>query len=95
MSDLSPTMREALDYASKHGGQLERFPGGYWCEPGRMQWNVNSHVSFSTSTVNALVSRGLAEYTEWKDGRNGRFPIRMTVKSFSSGPAQGLEVTAR
>lgn len=95
MSDLSPTMREALDYASKHGGQLERFPGGYWCEPGRTQWDVNPHVSFSTSTVNALVSRGLAEYTEWKDGRNGRFPIRMTVKSFSSGPAQGLEVTAR
>lgn len=79
MSELSATMREALDYASKHGG-LERFPGGYWCEPGHSQWNVNPLVSFGTKTVQALVSRGLAEYTEWRDGRNGTFPIRMAVK---------------
>ena len=81
MSELSATMRDALDYAGKHGGQLERFPGGYWCEPGRTQWDINPHVSFSSGTVNALVSRGLAEYTEWKDGRNGSFPIRMVVKA--------------
>jgi hypothetical protein len=78
MSDLSPTMREALDYASKHGG-LVRFPGGYWCKSDETQWNVGWR-SFSTSTVNALVSRGHAEYTEWKDGRNGSFPVRMAVK---------------
>lgn len=76
MSELSPTMREALDFAKKNGG-LIREPGGYWKSAEPCAWPF----SFSTPTVNALVSRGLAEYTEWKDGRNGRFPIRMSVKA--------------
>lgn len=80
MTDLSKTMREALTYAAYHGG-LQRLPSGFWCKPDESQWHVNPMpVSFGTPTVQALVSRGLAEYTEWKDGRNGRFPIRMAVK---------------
>lgn len=75
MSELSATMRAALDYASKNGG-LIRSPGGYWVAAKPCAWPF----TFNTSTVNALVSRGLAEYTEWKDGRNGSFPIRMAVK---------------
>lgn len=79
MSELSATMRAALGYATKHGG-LERFPGGFWSRPGLTQWDSLQYVSFGTPTVQALVSRGLAEYIEWKDGRNGSFPIRMKVK---------------
>lgn len=77
MSDLSPTMRAALDFAKKYGGMI-REPGGYWMAP--VDETAPSTVTFNTPTVQALVSRGLAEYTEWKDGRNGRFPIRMAVK---------------
>lgn len=75
MSELSATMRAALDHASKNGG-LVRSPGGYWGP----RAPCGCPLTFGTSTINALVSRGLAEYTEWKDGRNGSFPIRMAVK---------------
>lgn len=77
MSDLSPTMREALDAAKALGG-LVRYPGGFWCRDGLME---PQSPYWGAPTVQALVSRGLAEYTEWKDGRNGRFPIRMSVKA--------------
>lgn len=80
-AELSPTMQQAVDYARKHGGQLARFPGGYWCEPDRTQWDSHrAPQTFSTSTVQALVARGVAEYVEWKDGRNGTFPIRMALR---------------
>jgi len=76
MSELSATMRGALDYASKNGG-LTRKPSGYWAATKPCAWPL----TFNHRTVNALVSRGLAEYTGWKDGRNGSFPIRMVVKA--------------
>lgn len=78
-TSLTPTMQAAYQHAKAHGSVLERFPGGYWCEVGRTQWTAHGGQTFSTPTVQALVSRGLADYTEWKDGRNGRFPIRATL----------------
>lgn len=80
MTDLSPTMRAALEFAKKHGGELIRSGGGYWGALPERKMGIQSIVTYGTPTVQALVSRGLAEYTEWKDGRNGRFPIRMSVK---------------
>lgn len=90
MSDLSPTMQQAAAYARQHGGSLERFPGGYWCEPGRSQWDAYRVTStFSTKTIEALVARGVAEYTQWKDGRNGRFPIKVTLVATPTGTGDG------
>jgi len=65
-------MLDAVGYAAEHGA-LCRYPGGFWQAPGGYQrWAKH----FGTPTVEALVTRGLAEYTEWRDGRNGRFPVR-------------------
>ena len=36
---------------------------------------------FGASTVDALVSRGLMSYTEWRDSRKGRFPIPLLFRS--------------
>lgn len=81
--ELSPEMYRALKYAEKHGGKLERYPGGYWREP---NWQPGAYVygqevsqSFGTSTVEGIVRRGRGQYTLWKDGKNGKFPVEMTV----------------
>lgn len=68
MTELSLYMRQAVAAMQNPEG-LVRYPGGFWRDPG-------SSKTFSTSTVQAVVTRGAAAYTEFKEGRNGRFPIR-------------------
>jgi hypothetical protein len=73
---LSPTMQDAVRTARLHGGYLMRYPGGYWSVPdwhGRYGWYVG------TSTIQALVSRGVMEYSEWQEGKNYGFPIKATL----------------
>ena len=66
----SPTMKALRDWIQERGGSITRFPGGFWTvEPwGQKTWG--------TSSVEALVRRGALEYCDWKENRNGRFPIR-------------------
>ena len=72
---LSPTMRDAIEYAKRHGNKLIRYPGGFWCAEG------TRHPWYGTTTVNALVDRGAAEYTKWQERMSGsRFPIEITLK---------------
>lgn len=77
---LTATMVACLDDARAAGGELVRYRGGFWaarnaprCHDGlpRPYWG--------TSTVEAIVARGEAAYTEWRDGRSGRFPVAMRV----------------
>lgn len=76
---LTVVMRDACQLAAQHGGKLQRAPGGFWAQPG---WKgTNSGRWFGTPTIQALVSRGVAEYTDWqqRSSGNGRFPIEVTV----------------
>ena len=71
---LSPLMQDAYNVAQKSEGKIYRLPGGFW------YFNKKYEGSYiGTTTVEALVSRGLATYTEWKEGRRGKFPIEVTV----------------
>lgn len=90
VGELSPTMLHALKFAREHGGSLVRSAGGYWHAPQELQmFGIRSVITFGTPTVQALVSQGLAEYTEWKDGRNGKFPVRAALSSSpTSKPVQ-------
>lgn len=88
MSELSPKMLAAVEFAQRHGGSLARFPGGFWRQADADPWDVRGS-SFGSSTVHALVTRGVADYTEWKDGRNGRFPVRMTLRPSPTPANQG------
>lgn len=77
MAELSTTMRAAIDYAQRNGGKLIRYPGGFWAPEG---WRQGHGNHFGASTIQALVSRGIAEYTGWQDrSSGGRFPIEVTV----------------
>lgn len=80
---VSRSMQQCIDSMKTHGNSIERFPGGFWrCEP-------HGGYSFGTSTVEALITRGIAEYTKWQEGRNGSFPIKATLKADSPAPAVG------
>lgn len=71
---LSETMQRAIGFAAAHGGTLHRQPGGFWSPRAGTDLGY-----YGTSTIEALVKRGLAEYTVWREGRNGRFPVEMRL----------------
>ncbi len=75
---LTPKMRDCYIHMKAHDNKLVRFPGGYWAREGWSMWNG---PSFGTSTIQALVDRGVASYTVWKEHRGypGKFPIEVTL----------------
>lgn len=71
-------MQQVVDWMKSHGGTITRYPGGFW-------WIENAtgktvHQAYGTSTVQALVRRGVAEYCEWKGNAAGRFPIKARLR---------------
>jgi hypothetical protein len=77
---MSATMTAALGEVGKHGGKLVRHPGGFWSYDGcPARWDGLPTWWVDTGTVNALERRGRITFTEWKEGRNRRFPIEATV----------------
>lgn len=75
---ISPTMKECLEYAELHGNVLRRYQGGFWAKRGWQGPRVGGSW-FGSATVNALIDRGLAEVTEWQEGRSSRFPIQVAT----------------
>jgi hypothetical protein len=73
---LSTTMQQCVDYIRANGA-IHRHQGGFWANAG---WILHAGPYFDTSTLNALVMRGVIEYSEWRDGRSGRFPIKAVLK---------------
>ena len=86
--EISKSMQFALAFAVNNGGFLVRYQGGYWAQK---DWKPHTWPWFKTVTIEALVSRGLMSYAEWKEGRNGRFPIVAVV---CEPPNQVLQQTA-
>ena len=72
--ELSATMLEVVEYMKKHDDVILRHPGGFWGE-GALKF-----PTWGASSVHALVLRGVADYSEWAEGRNGRFPIAAKLK---------------
>lgn len=90
---LSVTMREAVSNAQLHGNKLTRFPGGFWAHP---EWKFREYPWFSAPTIQALVSRGVAEYTAWRDRKGGgRFPIEVTVTERQAGASVSAHQLSR
>lgn len=73
---LSPTMQDAITIATANGGKLTRYPGGFWCRSGL---NTHEHPWFGTTTIQALVSRGVFAYSQWFEGGRSRFPVEVTL----------------
>lgn len=74
---LTKTMHELIEYMKTNGGVIHRHPGGFWAREGYSYLQY----SFGTRSVEALVTRGVAEYSEWKDGKSGRFPVTAKLKA--------------
>ncbi len=54
-----------------------RFPGGFWAQ--REWMGPRSGEWFGTTTVEALVTRGVATYTEWSTKGSSPFPVEVTI----------------
>lgn len=78
---LSATMACVLVEVKEKGGRLTRRQGGYWCIPGAplSQWGTLPSWWASTPTIEALVRRGYMRYTDWQEGRKGKFPIAAEI----------------
>lgn len=66
--ELTKEMQRCVDYVKTHC-VIERTPGGFW---GRIAVGTRW---FGTTTVAALVSRDILEYSEWKESHGRKFPI--------------------
>lgn len=86
--EVSEKMQQAMLYALANGGKLRRYRGGFWAME---NWRKGQYPWFGASTIKALVSRGLMSYTEWREGRQGRFPIAAVV---SEPPDEHVPPTA-
>lgn len=85
---LSAAMVEALDEINIHGGKLIRYQGGYWTSPGTA-WAGHAPAWYvSTPTINALERREWLRFTEWKQGKNRKFPISAEVVSAPQPPGE-------
>lgn len=73
---LSPKMESAIKHMARHGNKMVRYPGGYWADE---NWHAWHGPCWGTPTIEAIVSRGYAAYSVWKDGRSGKFPIECTL----------------
>ena len=92
-AELSPTMKAAIDHAGKHGGELVRYPGGYW---GRLTPTGARPTDewFGTPTVNGIVARGYGEWADWRGSGASRFPVRMRLATPNAG-VTGAELAKR
>ena len=73
------------------GGKIVRQQGGYWTLPGAVRSAVIGHEFdwwLGTPTVEGLIRRGELEYTEWRDGKSGRFPIAAERKAADSAKTE-------
>lgn len=79
--EISALMAAALAMASEHNGELVRYVGGYWSFRGCPKNSTGgSPVEyFGTSTIEGLVARKRLEYSEWRDGRAGKFPVAAKI----------------
>lgn len=81
--DLSPTMRVVVDRLREAGGTITRLPGGYWCILNEAGETV--HPTYGTSTIQALVRRGVLVYSEYKQSHGRQFPICATLDAKAKG----------
>lgn len=82
--NLSSTMQAAIEYARQNDNKIVRIPGGFWARP---EWAGPHEQSFGTTTIQALVDRGIVTYTRWQQRRNGssEFPVEVTLKEATGG----------
>ena len=76
---LTPKMIEVIEHMKRHNNKIVRYPGGYWASE---DWHMWQGPCFGTPTVEAIIRRGYAKYTVWREGKSGnKFPIEAELIS--------------
>lgn len=73
---LSNKMVDALNALREQ--PMIRLDDGSWAHP---DWSINSKPYYHPQTIQGLVARGLAEYTNFRRGWNGQVPIKVALKA--------------
>lgn len=79
---LSPAMIDALD-TLRERRSLIRYAGGYWAPKNASLDRDGRPIfgHFGTRTIDALIDRGLARVTNWRDGEPSddanNYPVRV------------------
>lgn len=82
--ELTPVMRGLRAYMLANGGRIVRYPGGFWA---KADWKHGNEPYFGTTTVEALVARGVIGYTVWREGK--RTGMKFPVEAKLCAPAAG------
>lgn len=87
-TEISALMAAALEMAQAHGGKLVRSAGGYWSWEGcpRQKHNGLPVEYFGMRTIHGLVTRRRFRYSEWREGREKRFPIAVQMVEEAAQP---------
>jgi hypothetical protein len=78
---LSETQHACVVHMRKHGNTMQRYPGGFWAEPG-LAIPANTPPPngwYSTPTLQALAKRGVVECAEYAGLANARFPVKYVL----------------
>ena len=73
---LTPKMIEVLNALREQ--PMVRLDDGSWAHA---DWAINGKPYYHRQTVHGLVTRGLAEYTEFRRGWNGQVPMEVSIKA--------------
>jgi hypothetical protein len=71
-------MQAAVDLAQANGGKLLRYKGGFWSRAGWLGKDVDKW--FSTLTIRALVDRGVAVESDFRESGGSKFCVEITIK---------------
>jgi hypothetical protein len=80
---LSPEMVKALEIIMRGGGEIVRYPGGFWAKEGAKMKHSGGRQPFNypeeyvgAGTVKALLKRGYIVESETRTGQYGAFTTK-------------------
>lgn len=75
---LTAPMLACIDLAQEGNGELVRYAGGYWAPRGRAHPRLSGEWA-GTPTVQALVARGQARFSEHRRSRTKPVPVAIQL----------------
>lgn len=99
---ISPTQAACLSYLEQSGGNLARYPGGYWMLPGLSSRSITRDpippgIWFTTATVKSLIHSKRLTVTAWNSNAAGLYPVavKLTQPEQPAAPAESNAPAAR
>lgn len=91
---ISPTQAACLSYLEQSGGNLARYPGGYWMLPGLSHQAIArtplpAGLWFTTATIKSLIHSKRLTVTAWNSNAAGLYPeaVKLSQPDQPEAPA--------